>query len=632
LVPKAKDVKALYYGATKENKERAQEFAQKGAETKILPTEQTLPLSTVVVGNTVLNSVWGKKPITFKMENKTVADSLRENFRLLWKQDVQTFKSPEAAFDDILESLDKGDEMVVMGFTDTPQWFQDFLITFHKKRSAAGIKMRGVNGENLSEMSQKLNKLPYSENRLLPMQKENPVAILIYKDKTLFSLPRDGIWMQVKNQRLADSFRIRFEELWEQEVKVFHGLEGVHSAWETMLDELKSGEEYYVLGGSWRGQKEKVPDYFKDFQKSRIAKGIKAKFLFHSGTEKLIEEHSDLYTPLAEVKFLPQEIYEGLHINLYKNKVLIIVWREKEPIVFSIDDEKMYRTFKTYFDTLWEQDTTVSKGLDGLYGVLKDYLNGLEPGETYNVVGATFGVDDSFFNREQYKKIFKKIHEERAKKGVKARLLFQQRSGDIIEKFRKDVYGKDQEAKVLPYKTDFPVAILSSKKKTVITVQKEEPITISINNEEASQAFQKHFDSLWEQDTQTLRGFEGTKHLAEDVLETGEDLYLIGATGDLGDLYPEYYHDWTERRIKKGLSIKLLADQEVKKKKFFMEMPMAERAFLPKEYSSPNVIWIYGDKVANLLWLEEPIVFIIENKQLADHYRSYFEMLKKIAT
>lgn len=47
-------------------------------------------------------------------------------------------------------------------------------------------------------------------------------------------------------------------------------------------------------------------------------------------------------------------VYEGIQINLYKNKVLMFVWREKEPVVFIIKDKKVYQTFKSYFDTLWD--------------------------------------------------------------------------------------------------------------------------------------------------------------------------------------------------------------------------------------------------------------------------------------
>ena len=58
-----------------------------------------------------------------------------------------------------------------------------------------------------------------------------------------------------------------------------------------------------------------------------------------------------------------------------------------------------------------------------------------------------------------------------------------------------------------------------------------------------------------------------------------------------------------------------------------------ETKFLPKEYSSPAVINIYGDKVVNVLWKEDnPICFMIINKDIADSYRKWFKLLWKTAT
>ena len=220
---RAKKVRAMYYGNNEINKERAEEFRKKGCETKIIPTEQNLPISTVVAGNTVLEVVWSNKPTTFKIENKTVAEYYRNNFNLLW----------------------------------------------------------------------------------------------------------------------------------DQEVVVLRGHENIERNFWNMLNELKEGDEYYVLGASWHGKKDKIPEFYKKFHDERQRRKIKAKFLFVSGTESVVNKYIFLYQEFGEVKFLPQGIYEGIQVNLYNKKVIFQIWREKEPIVILIEDEKMYKTFKTYFDLLW---------------------------------------------------------------------------------------------------------------------------------------------------------------------------------------------------------------------------------------------------------------------------------------
>ncbi|MBI4159291.1 hypothetical protein HY500_03465 [Candidatus Woesearchaeota archaeon] len=220
---KAKMARAMYYGYNDTNKTRALEFKEKGCKTKIIPTQQTLPVSTVVVGNNILEVVWGVKPITFKIENKNVAEYYKSNFNLLW----------------------------------------------------------------------------------------------------------------------------------DQEAVVLRGHENIERNFWNMLNELKEGDEYYVLGASWHGKKDKIPEFYKKFHEERQRRKIKAKFLFVSGTEDIVNKSIFLYQRFGEVKFLPQGIYEGIQVNLYNEKVIFQIWREKEPIVISIEDEKMYKTFKTYFDLLW---------------------------------------------------------------------------------------------------------------------------------------------------------------------------------------------------------------------------------------------------------------------------------------
>ncbi|MBI2668687.1 hypothetical protein HYX14_02485 [Candidatus Woesearchaeota archaeon] len=50
----------------------------------------------------------------------------------------------------------------------------------------------------------------------------------------------------------------------------------------------------------------------------------------------------------------------------------------------------------------------------------------------------------------------------------------------------------------------------------------------------------------------------------------------------------------------------------------------------PKAYQTPTVVWIFGNKVVNILWTKTPIAFSIENPEVAQSYREYFEYLWKI--
>jgi hypothetical protein len=55
-------------------------------------------------------------------------------------------------------------------------------------------------------------------------------------------------------------------------------------------------------------------------------------------------------------------------------------------------------------------------------------------------------------------------------------------------------------------------------------------------------------------------------------------------------------------------------------------MPHTKIKYLSKEYDGNVSVNIYGDKVAILMW-SEPMAILIENKEIAKIFRSYFNAL-----
>jgi HTH-type transcriptional regulator, sugar sensing transcriptional regulator len=138
--------------------------------------------------------------------------------------------------------------------------------------------------------------------------------------------------------------------------------------------------------------------------------------------------------------------------------------------------------------------------------------------------------------------------------------------------------------------------------------------------------------SLPNAEAHVFAGKEGFKTIRKDVLKQKQDLYLIGAVGKEDKFLKYFFPNFNKLRIKNKIKWKILYDAEVKGRKI-TKLPLMETKFLPKEYSSPAVINIYGNKVVNVLWKEDnPLCFMIINKDIADSYRKWFELLWKSAT
>ena len=132
---------------------------------------------------------------------------------------------------------------------------------------------------------------------------------------------------------------------------------------------------------------------------------------------------------------------------------------------------------------------------------------------------------------------------------------------------------------------------------------------------------------IQEIESEIYRGNEGIKTILRDCLQYKEVLF-IGATGDVETKLPYFWPNYNKEREKKKLVWKLLLIAEAEGKPI-TKSKYYQYKILPKILSGPAVIYIYGDHVANVLWLEKPIAFVTHHKVLADNYRRYFSYLWK---
>ena len=161
-----------------------------------------------------------------------------------------------------------------------------------------------------------------------------------------------------------------------------------------------------------------------------------------------------------------------------------------------IESEDLHNSFKSHFDALWGQDTKVEKGMDAFKRMIFEVLDNLEPGDSYNVLGAGYGPKGK---EKEYADLFREIHEYRFKKGIHGKLLFDHSAAETLKKYKKEFYDtKDAEYRLLPYTTESPVEVFTSKDTTYLSIQEEEePIVITIKNKKITESFKKQFESFW---------------------------------------------------------------------------------------------------------------------------------------
>ena len=138
---------------------------------------------------------------------------------------------------------------------------------------------------------------------------------------------------------------------------------------------------------------------------------------------------------------------------------------------------------------------------------------------------------------------------------------------------------------------------------------------------------QKYHSTIEKEETNFYKGKEGLKTIFEDQLNSKEIL-ILGASPKAYEILQFYFKWYDKARKQKKISVRIIAtDKRIKK----TNIPLAEIRYLPEKYSNPVSVNIYNDKTAIVLWAKEPMAISIKNKEIADAYKTYFELMWKIA-
>lgn len=200
------------------------------------------------------------------------------------------------------------------------------------------------------------------------------------------------------------------------------------------------------------------------------------------------------------------------------------------------------------------------------------------------------------------------------KTGLHRRVVY-----DITDRLiKKGLLGYIIENKRKIFKASNPRKFLEIIEKEKQEIENIMPYMLSMFNQEKTKQ---------REETLFFKGKNGLKAVFEDQIETGKEIMILGASPMAYELFDVYFHWFDKRRLEKKIPVKIIFNEKTKKR-----LPLSEIRHLPQKYSSPLAVNIYGDKIALILWNKEnPFAILINQKEIADSYKKYFELMWKIA-
>ncbi len=138
---------------------------------------------------------------------------------------------------------------------------------------------------------------------------------------------------------------------------------------------------------------------------------------------------------------------------------------------------------------------------------------------------------------------------------------------------------------------------------------------------------ERHKRKKIEGQVRLFKGIKGVKSVFLDIIRTGKNNYVFGSEGQFSARMPEFAYQFDRMKKEKGIRTQLI----LRKGRKELDSRTSDHRYLPSIEESPAVTNIYGDKVAIIIWTDEPEGIIIENVAAARAYKSYFDVMWKQA-
>lgn len=218
------------------------------------------------------------------------------------------------------------------------------------------IKRSNISGSKVYEVLERLISKGLAssviKNGVKYFEATGPERILDYLDEKKGLIEEERVTIQ----KIIPELILKQKQATKSNVKVFTGFEGLKTANEDIINSLKKGEEWLSMGLTEQPKTWEI--YFNKRQKIRAEKGIVQKHLLNEKYQALYRERKKL--PHSEFRFLSKEIEMPTSIEIYKEKVLIFILLQEDPMAIMIESKAVADSFRKYFYLLWKRSKTFS--------------------------------------------------------------------------------------------------------------------------------------------------------------------------------------------------------------------------------------------------------------------------------
>ena len=130
-------------------------------------------------------------------------------------------------------------------------------------------------------------------------------------------------------------------------------------------------------------------------------------------------------------------------------------------------------------------------------------------------------------------------------------------------------------------------------------------------------------------------GFRGLRTIREELIakmKKDDEFLVLGAPKIANEKWEGWFINFHKRRESHGISMRIIYNSNARefgaRRKRFR---LTKVRYLPSDLVSPNWIDIFNESVLFVMVIKEPITFVVHDMQLAQSFRSYFNIMWNVS-
>ena len=134
-----------------------------------------------------------------------------------------------------------------------------------------------------------------------------------------------------------------------------------------------------------------------------------------------------------------------------------------------------------------------------------------------------------------------------------------------------------------------------------------------------------------ETNVEVYKGLSGLKTVLKDILKEKEDHFVFGEEGHFQDLMPIFFEQFIEECKRNKIKEDILCSESVLNKVKKYDYKYSRIRTIPNKEIFPTTTLIYNGRIVIFNWELPHHAIVISNKNMAQAYKAYFNILWKQA-